>query len=143
MDNRDIAEEFILFTIKLKKYMKANMVNNKAFKLTNTQFRTLLQLNCLKKCTLKDLSKNIKVSTSSLCIMLNKMNDEGIVKRETDIKDRRNTFYSLTDNGEKILEEEKERIISYIDSKIKGLSDEKRIRLFESLNDLKEILDEM
>lgn len=146
METRDVSNEFINFTMKLKKYIKTsiNDANNKqVFTLTQAQFGVLLQLGCLKKCTLKDLSKKIKVSNSSLCIMLNKMSEEGLVKRETDPKDRRNTFYSLTDKGNKLLNDEQERILSYLDSRIKNLSEDRKIKLFECLKDMSEIIEEL
>ena len=59
---------------------------------------------------LKNLSKELNVSTSSLCILLNKLVDQNYVYREEDRRDRRNTFYGITEIGEKIINDEMKQI---------------------------------
>lgn len=83
-------------------------------KLTTKQFFTLEQVSKYDKIKLKDLSKDMYVSTSSLCILLNKMVEQGYAFREEDEKDRRNTFYGLTEEGKEVLELEEDRIAESI-----------------------------
>ena len=59
---------------------------------------------------LKYLSNHLHVSTSSLCILLNKLVEKGYVYREEDKKDRRNTLYEITKEKSEILDEQKNEV---------------------------------
>ena len=143
MDNKEISKELIRFLIKLKRFTRVNISKTDNSKVTEQQFRTLINLKELKKSTLKDLSSSIHVSSSSLCIMLNKMVDEGIVNREEDPKDRRNTFYSLTPGGLDLLDNEIEKKLEYIGEKVSKLSIEEKKRLIEYINGIGEIIEKI
>ncbi|MDR1006954.1 MAG: MarR family winged helix-turn-helix transcriptional regulator [Campylobacteraceae bacterium] len=49
---------------------------------------------------LKDIAAQMGMSPSLLCVMFNKMEKEDLIVREVDQNDRRNTYYSLSENGE-------------------------------------------
>jgi len=129
----------------IKKYARGYIYvdNTESCRLTEKQFRTLMNIKTQEKEILKNLSKNMKVSTSSLCIMLNKMTDEGLVHRETDIKDRRNTFYSLTRKGRELLDNEVEIRLSLLNKQIDKLSDEKKQKLYMCMTGIEEIIEEL
>ena len=104
--------------------------------LTERQFFVLLKIYNCKKMELKNLSKELNVSTSSLCILLNKLVDQNYVYREEDRRDRRNTFYGITEIGEKIINDE---ISSILESKFMMLSVDERKIMIESLQNIKRI----
>ena len=83
---------------------------------------------------LKNLSKVLHVSTSSLCILLNKLVEQGYVYREEDKKDRRNTFYGITEKGREVLEIEKADILNLINKKVELIDEEKREDLYKALD---------
>lgn len=143
VSNRKIAKEFINFIINLKQYARTQIHYEYNPAITEQQFRTLMHLKRLGKCTLKELSKNIHISNSSVCIMLNKLWDEGYIIRETDPKDRRNTFYSLSDIGNKFLDDEIEKKLTFLERKIDSLPEDKKEKLSNCLNELMQILNEM
>lgn len=145
MKTRIISNELISFVMKIRKFGRMYSNTNKFdnCKLTEQQFRTFMCLKKLNKCTLKELSKSLKVSTSSLCIMLGKMYEEGYVDRETDIKDRRNTFYYLTEEGQKFLCDEIERRLGLLDKQIDKLTNEKKERLYSCVKEVEEIIEEL
>ncbi len=120
MDNIELSKELIKFMITMKKQIKECLNLNCTLKLTEQQFITLFILNKNKKITLKKLSTYICVSTSSLCIMLTKMIKEGLVYREVDQRDRRNTFYSLTDKGINLIDKEIEGKVHNMERKNNG-----------------------
>ncbi|MDU7253826.1 MAG: MarR family transcriptional regulator, partial [Clostridium sp.] len=122
MDNIELSKELIKFMITMKKQIKECLNLNCTLKLTEQQFITLFILNKNKKITLKKLSTYICVSTSSLCIMLTRMIKEGLVYREVDQRDRRNTFYSLTDKGINLIDKEIEGKVHNMEEKIMDLS---------------------
>ncbi|EPY6468375.1 MarR family winged helix-turn-helix transcriptional regulator [Clostridium sporogenes] len=141
MDNIELSKELIKFMITMKKQIKECLNLNCTLKLTEQQFITLFILNKNKKITLKKLSTYICVSTSSLCIMLTRMIKEGLVYREVDQRDRRNTFYSLTDKGINLIDKEIEGKVHNMEEKIMDLSLIQKRKLYNAIKDIEEIID--
>lgn len=102
--------------------------------LTERQFFALKKMAEIDKMELKNLSKILHVSTSSLCILLNKLVEQGYVYREEDKKDRRNTFYGITENGREVLEKEKADVLDVIKRKVDLIEEDKRDELYEALD---------
>lgn len=84
MEDRRLAllllENFNRFDNLIKNVTSTGM--KKIQKLTSKQFFTLQQISKYEKIELKNLSKDLYVSTSSLCILLNKMVAAGYVFRK-------------------------------------------------------------
>ena len=102
--------------------------------LTERQFFAIKKMAEIDKMELKNLSKVLHVSTSSLCILLNKLVEQGYVYREEDKKDRRNTFYGITEKGREVLEIEKADIVNLINKKVELIDEEKREDLYKALD---------
>lgn len=102
--------------------------------LTERQFFALKKMAEIDKMELKNLSKVLHVSTSSLCILLNKLVEQEYVYREEDKKDRRNTFYGITEKGNEVLEREKADILKIINKKIELIDEDKREDLYKALD---------
>ncbi|MCY6370125.1 MarR family winged helix-turn-helix transcriptional regulator [Clostridium ganghwense] len=143
MESREVSKQFINFIMSIRNFFKAQTNSNSTSNVTHQQFSTLMTVKHLNKAALKDLSKEIKVSKSSLCIMLNKMVDEGYVERETDPKDRRNTFYSLSSKGEEFLGIEVENRLYKLDKRIDRLSEERKEKFYECLVEIEKVLEEI
>lgn len=111
--------------------------------LTKKQFFTLLEIQKHEKIELKNLSRELYVSTSSLCILLNKLVELGYVYREEDSKDRRNTFYGITEEGEGIINIEIEKFMQIINDKIDKLDLDKKKELEGSLQKTIDIMKEI
>ncbi|RHW53744.1 MarR family transcriptional regulator [Clostridium botulinum] len=141
MDNMKLSKELIKFMITMKKQIKKYLNLNSTLKLTEQQFVTLFILKKNKKITLKKLSTYICVSTSSLCIMLTRMMEEELVYREVDERDRRNTFYSLTEKGVNLIDREIEGKVDNIEEKIMNLSLSQKEKLYEAIKNIEEIID--
>ncbi|MGX4598922.1 MarR family winged helix-turn-helix transcriptional regulator [Faecalimicrobium sp. JNUCC 81] len=108
--------------------------------LTDKQFLALGSMMSYDKIELKNLSRDLHVSTSSLCILMNKLVDQGYVYREEDTKDRRNTFYGLTKEGRNLLDIEIEKFLSIIDIRIETLDEEEKHRLFAAVKEANSIM---
>ncbi|EKO1913442.1 MarR family transcriptional regulator [Clostridium botulinum] len=141
MDNTELSKELIKFMITMKKQTREYLNLNFTLKLTEQQFVTLFILKKNKKITLKKLSTYICVSTSSLCIMLTRMMEEELVYREVDERDRRNTFYSLTEKGINLIDKEIKGKVDNIEEKIMNLSLEQKEKLYGAIKDIEEIID--
>lgn len=111
--------------------------------LTEKQFFALVEMKKYEKIELKNLSKDLNVSNSSLCILLNKLVDQGYVYREEDSNDRRNTFYALTEEGKIVTNEEIERFIEIIEAKVEVLEESKQNILLTALDDVNSIMKEL
>lgn len=136
MEDKDLAllllENFNVFDNLIKSITGTG--TKKVQKFTSKQFFTLEQLKKYEKIELKNLSKDLYVSTSSLCILLNKLVDSGYVFREDDLKDRRNTFYGITESGKEILKEEEERISAILVGNMSGFDDKFKKNVEKSLD---------
>lgn len=140
MNSKESSKELLEFVILFNKLVREFHSQKYDSNYTQQQFRTLLYLEELGKCPLKDLSKQIQVSTSSLCIMLNKLVDEGLVSREIDQLDRRNTFYELTKDGKEVLSGEKLLRTNKLKELLEKLPEENREELLKCLATAKDIL---
>ena len=142
MENREISvlmmENMNHFTNLIK------IVNDERYSrekiLTERQFFALVSIRKHKKIELKNLSKNLYVSNSSLCILLNKLVEQGYVYREEDPRDRRNTFYCITKKGDEVIKGEIDRFISIIGIKIDKLNVEQKERLFNCMTEVESII---
>ncbi|MCC0636975.1 MULTISPECIES: MarR family winged helix-turn-helix transcriptional regulator [unclassified Clostridioides] len=123
------------------------IINNERYKkgkvLTERQFFALVSIRKHNKMELKNLSRDLHVSTSSLCILLNKLVEQDYVYREEDSRDRRNTFYGITESGEKILDDEILKFISIISDKMNCLDVKNKDKLFDSLEDSRNIIEQL
>lgn len=142
MNNREIS---ILIMESIKDFSNLiKIMNNERHKLddilTDKQFLALASMINYDKIELKNLSKDLHVSTSSLCILMNKLVEQGYVYREEDTKDRRNTFYGLTEEGRKTLDREIEKVLSIIGQKIEKLDDDAKNRLFAAVSEANSIM---
>ena len=135
MEDKELAllllENFNIFDNTIKNITGTGM--KKVQKFTTKQFFTLEQMKKYEKIELKNLSKELYVSTSSLCILLNKLVEADYVFREEDSKDRRNTFYGLTDLGKKALEEEEDRVTSLLVEHMSNFDEKFKKNLEKSL----------
>ncbi|MGL5316653.1 MAG: MarR family winged helix-turn-helix transcriptional regulator [Peptostreptococcaceae bacterium] len=123
------------------------IVNSEKFKtektLTDRQFFALSSIMKHKKIELKNLSKDLYVSTSSLCILLNKLVERGFVYREEDPRDRRNTFYGITQEGLNVVNAEIDELVEIINKKLDVLSEEDLNKLAKSMDEIKNIMDKL
>ncbi len=146
MENKEISKLLIQSMNNYQNLIKATNTDRykKGKVLTKKQFFTLVEIQKREKIELKNLSKELYVSTSSLCILLNKLVELGYVYREEDSKDRRNTFYGITEEGEVVVNTEIEKFMQIVNDKIDKLDLQKKKELEGSLqktiNIMKEII---
>ncbi|MEN2259533.1 MarR family winged helix-turn-helix transcriptional regulator [Paraclostridium benzoelyticum] len=138
MENKEISKLLIQSMNNYQNLIKATNTDRykKGKVLTKKQFFTLVEIQKREKIELKNLSKELYVSTSSLCILLNKLVELGYVYREEDSKDRRNTFYGITEEGEVVVNTEIEKFMQIVNDKIDKLDLEKKKELEGSLQKL-------
>ena len=142
MDDKQTAMLVLMNTNRFTNLLK--LVNNEKFKnqktLTEKQFFALSRMMTYDKIELKNLSRDLFVSTSSLCILLNKLVEKGYVYREEDTRDRRNTFYGITEEGRRVLNEEIDEILEIMSAKFSLLEEEELNRLSTAMDEVKDII---
>ncbi|WP_250675952.1 MarR family winged helix-turn-helix transcriptional regulator [Paraclostridium ghonii] len=145
MENKEISKLLIQSMNNYQNLIKATNTDRykKGKVLTKKQFFTLVEIQKREKIELKNLSKELYVSTSSLCILLNKLVELGYVYREEDSKDRRNTFYGITEEGKVVVNTEIDKFMKIINDKIDKLELQKKKELEESLQKTIDIMKEI
>ncbi len=67
--------------------------------LPRQQMNILVRLHVNGRAKLKDIARCEMITTPNLCAAFRKLERDGLVARTIDDADRRNTWYSCTDNG--------------------------------------------
>ncbi|QQO08566.1 MarR family winged helix-turn-helix transcriptional regulator [Breznakiella homolactica] len=109
--------------------------------LTEERFQCLRRLSAHTGVTLSDLSDEIAISPSSLCIMLKKLEEEGLVERERELRDRRKVCYRITSLGVSSVNGEQQRRLDFLARVLqKTVPEEERQRLIPVLDELESVL---
>ena len=84
----------------------------------------------------KDIAEDIRVSPSTLSEMLNKLETDGYVVRNTDPFDRRATLLSLTEKGEARAQDIEAERVKFFARLFKNLTDDEKLQLITLLDKL-------
>ncbi len=95
------------------------------------------------KSKLKDIALKTGHSPQNLCFLYNHLEKEGLIKREIDPADRRNTLYSITEKGDTILEENKRKAREVVKHLFSQLSDQDLKTIKESFEKINLILEKI
>jgi DNA-binding MarR family transcriptional regulator len=117
---REVAGRFLQLLGSMKRYVREQLPPLADGGMSEERFRTLLTLRYYGKGYLKTLAAHDGLSSSALCIMLNRMVEEGFAARAEDPEDRRNVFYELTPAGSTRLKGEIERRTDLIQEKLRA-----------------------
>jgi DNA-binding MarR family transcriptional regulator len=107
--DREVASRFLELLGTMKRYVRERLPPLAEGGMSEERFRTLLTLRYYGKGYLKTLAAHDGLSSSALCIMLNRMVEEKLAARTEDPDDRRNVSYELTPAGGDRLDAELER----------------------------------
>ena len=142
MENNKL-EILISDLIGLGPLFKKKLIGNyklSSTKINHSQFHVLLALKEIGTCPISEVAKKLSISTPNMTKILNKLIDENLINRVHDEVDRRIINISLTDDGNKYLEEEFYNLSDKIREKLLNLDDKQVEELFESVNNLNKIL---
>lgn len=95
------------------------------------------------KAKLKDIAAKTGYSPQNLCILYNGLEKDGLIAREVDSTDRRNTYYFLTDKGLLTLEKNKSKARDAIKELFGRLSDNDLTELKKSLEKVNNIIEKV
>jgi DNA-binding MarR family transcriptional regulator len=80
---------------------------------------------------LGELAEELGVSSSSLCIMMNRLEEGGTIRRHADPKDRRRVYYALTAGGKEHLEKERGIRLSALAEGLSRWPEDKQAEILE------------
>lgn len=107
------------------------------------QISVLVRLNIGGKAKLKDIARRECVTTPNLCASFRKLERDGLVLRTIDEKDRRNTWYSCTAEGEVVAKKALDVMRTAIEKMFEKLSAAEEEILTVSLKNINSILTNM
>ena len=102
--------------------------------------RTLTRIKMSGRVRLKDLAVFSDMSTSNLCTMLRRAEEDGLITSERDTGDRRNVWYALTDEGEEVAAERMESFGNAIVDLLTRLAKDDENKLSNALGIVNEVL---
>lgn len=100
------------------------------------QFATLMTLRLSDSMSLSEIGQHLLISKQQMSSICDKLLQAGLVSKTQDQKDRRRTLISLTDAGEKLIDDQNEIVRQKFLHCLKGLSAEEQQELQESIVNL-------
>ncbi|AEJ19172.1 MarR family winged helix-turn-helix transcriptional regulator [Gracilinema caldarium] len=135
---QELARRFIEFTITLKRMFRHVALQTDQH-LTEERYRSLLYLLKMEEAGLSELSERLSISASSLCIMLGKLEEEGLVERHRSKEDRRQVRYSCTPKGRERLLAAQTSLLNLLTDRFYNISSEKRDQLMKAFDEIESI----
>ena len=131
--DREVASRFLELLGTMKRYVRERLPPLAEGGMSEERFRTLLTLRYYGKGYLKTLAAHDGLSSSALCIMLNRMVEENLAARTEDPDDRRNVSYELTTAGSARLEGELERRAELVRGGLGRMGDAEKARFARAI----------
>lgn len=136
-----LMEHNILLLDKLADKLKRNPVIVSSY--PRQQISVLVRLYIGGKAMLKDIARREFVTAPNLCASFRKLEKDGLVLRTIDEKDRRNTWYAVTEKGKKLAEQAIETFRNAIEELFANLNKEDEKNLTFALKTINTILTKM
>lgn len=89
-----------------------------------------------KGATVKDLAKNSSRSPASISQKISTLEQQGLVYRMSDEKDKRIVYFHITEEGEKVHDDIHGQMSDFINTVVEKLGEEEVIRTIESIQKL-------
>ena len=135
-----LIEDHIMILGWISIRLKADPVS---LKYSNQHLKVLMRLYMGGRALLKDIAKQNDMSSSNLCIVLKHLEKDGLVAREQDKDDRRNTWYSVSSAGADIAEQGLVELRHRITELFSGLSKDDESRLTSALGVMNELFNKI
>ncbi len=130
-----LLEKNIILFSKLSERINRAQIDFRPY--SRTQVQLLMRLYISGRTRLKDLAAREFVPAPNLCAAFRKMESDGIVSRTVDENDRRNTWYSVTEQGAKVATKfinMFHQVMATMFKDIEKADEEKLIESFKTMN---------
>lgn len=118
MNKEDILKTIFSLVVNFVNFFHSNKVFSK---MTTNEFYVFVFIALNNNVTMKECSQKLNLSKSTITVIIDKLEQENLVKRIRSRKDRRKIFLILTKKGENIFNkflEDFNKIVDYTISKI-------------------------
>lgn len=136
-----LIEENMTIMDRLMDRTKSQMMRNVEF--TRSQISVLVRLYLGGRALLKDIAYREFTTTPNLCATFKNLEAKGLVLREIDEHDRRNTWYSVTQKGAEVAKAMIVEFENIISSVFAGLSREDEDKLTDAMSTINKVLSNM
>lgn len=128
---------FICFGSWMRYQFKSQLIGD--YNLSVSQFKVLYSIKNLKICNMSNLSDEMEVSKGTMTTTLNKLVEDGFVKRSSSPKDRRTVYVELTDKGQWVVKELEEQLQISLLKTIQQLNVQQQDEILAGLSALNQI----
>lgn len=136
-----LIEDNMTIMDRLMDRMKSKMIKNVEY--TRSQMSVLVRLYLGGRALLKDIAYREFTTTPNLCATFKILEARGLVLREVDNKDRRNTWYSVTAQGAEVAKSMISEFENTIGEVFAGLSRDDEEKLTEAMKTINKVLSNM
>ena len=136
-----LIEENMTIMDRLMDHMKSKMIKNMEY--TRSQMSVLVRLYLGGRALLKDIAYREFTTTPNLCATFKILESRGLVLREVDERDRRNTWYSVTTAGAEIARTMITTFENTIGEIFAKLSREDEAKLTDAMTTINKVLSNM
>ena len=106
----------------------------KTIGLSMPQFSILIQLHFRGVCGMSEVSERFEITPAAASQLVDKLVQNGLIRREEDPHDRRAKFLNLTDKGRELIQQSIEKRYRWVDQVAEKLTAEERTKVSEALN---------
>jgi DNA-binding MarR family transcriptional regulator len=85
-------------------------------------------------CSMTDLSRVLRVTKPNITFLVDRLEEQGLLRRKSDASDRRKTTIVLTDKGRQGIEGRRTAVLSRVRDRLALLSQDERVSLEEALS---------
>jgi DNA-binding MarR family transcriptional regulator len=136
-----LIEENMTMMDRLMDRVKSKLMKNMEY--TRSQMSVLVRLHLGGRALLKDIAYREFTTTPNLCATFKILESRGLVLREVDAHDRRNTWYSVTPKGAEVAKSMIAAFENIIGEVFAGLTRENEEKLTHALLTINEVISDM
>ncbi|MBE6073738.1 MAG: MarR family transcriptional regulator [Selenomonas ruminantium] len=124
------------------------LIHNNFYRQTNlpiplNQFGTLMVLFTEESVSITDISHILNISKQQMTTVIDKLVCNGMVQKNPDPKDRRRSVITLTPAGQKIIDDQNERVRQLFNQHMQQLNQEETTQLSHSILTFNQLLEKM
>ncbi|MDR3208375.1 MAG: MarR family transcriptional regulator [Rickettsiales bacterium] len=124
----------------LRDNLRRNGEDESFKKYSRPQLKILVRLNTAGRARLKDIARREGIPSANLCAAFRKLESNGLILREVDAADRRNTWYSVSKAGAATAREAIKSLHRRVSDFFEKISREDGEKLVGALRQINEIL---
>lgn len=99
-------------------------------------------MDCKDDITVSEIAAELDVTPPAVSRSLKSMESRGLIKRETNLLNRRNTMVRLTEAGREFLEASRRQMDAVMEHVSEKMGEERKIQLYELLKEMTEIIEQ-